>query len=352
MSDYFFNNEETILIKNEKKKKPHDLLDKYGSVEEIEKNAFGVDEYEYMFANTNNLIDEVLEERRSEQYSLSNDTHQKRNKLLSDNDDFLLDGLTLSERQRKAINKLDMVNQLTIIRALREKQGLKNSNYGEKYANNDKNSMIDGDSSSELGHLSAKYESNHNPQVKGYDKNGGYSYGLYQIETRHGTMLDYLKYLKSKPHYRDFANTLINAGGYAGAYNKTDDFVDAWNKLSANKDFNASQYQFILDKKLTPVLRGVKKIRGFDVENRNPVIKQMLYSLATQHGEGNALELIRNAIGNNAEGLNDEDLINRIYDERSDVNRYFANSTKSVRESIKKNRLPRERRDILRALRK
>lgn len=261
-----------------------------------------------------------------------------------------IDDLDISERQRNAIKKLDMANQLTIIRALREGQELKNSNYGEHYAMNDKRTASDSDE--EFGSLSAKYESNNNPRAKGYDKNGGHSYGRYQIETRHGTMLDYIKYLKSKPEYRDFADTLNDAGGYEGAYNKTEDFVTAWDKLSANKEFNASQHQFILDKKLAPVLRGVKKIRGFNVENRDFVIKQMLYSLATQHGEGNALELIRNAIGDNAEDLSDEDLINRIYDERSNVNRYFKRSTPSDRENIKKNRLPRERKDLLRDLRK
>lgn len=62
--------------------------------------------------------------------------------------------------------------------------------------------------------------------------------------------------------------------------------------------------------------------------------------------------MIRNAIGDNAEDLSDEDLINRIYDERSNVNRYFKRSTPSDRENIKKNRLPRERKDLLRDLRK
>lgn len=278
----------------------------------------------------------------------------KRNKQRKNPFDFdselNIDDLDISERQRNAIQKLDMANQLTIIRALREGQELKNSNYGEQYAMNDKRTASDSDE--ELGSLSAKYESNNNPRAKGYDKNGGHSYGRYQIETRHGTMLDYIKYLKSKPEYRDFADTLNDAGGYEGAYNKTEDFVTAWDKLSANRDFNDSQQQFILDKKLAPVLRGVKKIKGFDVENRDFVIKQMLYSLATQHGEGDALKLIKNAIGDNAEDLDDVDLVNRIYDERSDVNKYFASTPKSQRENIRKNRLPRERRYLLRALRK
>lgn len=127
MLDYFSNDKETVLKKNEKKKKLHELLDKYGSVEEIEKNAIGVDGYEYMFANTDNLINEVLEERRSGQSSLSvvqKDTPQKRNTLLPNDDDFSLEGLNLSERQRKAIKNLDMANQLTMIKALQEQQNV------------------------------------------------------------------------------------------------------------------------------------------------------------------------------------------------------------------------------------
>lgn len=38
-------------------------MDRYGSIENIEKNAIGVDGYDYMFADTDNLINEVLEER-------------------------------------------------------------------------------------------------------------------------------------------------------------------------------------------------------------------------------------------------------------------------------------------------
>ena len=39
-------------------------------------------------------------------------------------EDFSLDGLKLSDKQRKAIQNLDMVNQLTVIQALQEQQGV------------------------------------------------------------------------------------------------------------------------------------------------------------------------------------------------------------------------------------
>ena len=42
----------------------------------------------------------------------------------ADDEDFSLEGLSLTYRQRKAIDKLDMNTQLTVIRALREQQGI------------------------------------------------------------------------------------------------------------------------------------------------------------------------------------------------------------------------------------
>lgn len=44
-------------------------MDRYGSIENIEKNTIGVDGYDYMFADTDNLINEVLEERSLRQVS-------------------------------------------------------------------------------------------------------------------------------------------------------------------------------------------------------------------------------------------------------------------------------------------
>lgn len=42
----------------------------------------------------------------------------------ADDEDFSLEGLSLTYRQRKVIDKLDMNTQLTVIKALREQQGI------------------------------------------------------------------------------------------------------------------------------------------------------------------------------------------------------------------------------------
>lgn len=59
--------EQSLLTKKRNKKKLNDLLDKYGSKEGIEQNATPKDSFEYMFANGDELIDEVLEERQKNQ---------------------------------------------------------------------------------------------------------------------------------------------------------------------------------------------------------------------------------------------------------------------------------------------
>jgi len=374
-----------MATKRENKKKLHKLLDKYGSVEEIERSGDLRDNFELDFARIDGALDEVLEERKlgyREPQSSSDDeiktNVKKSNSLLPDDEDFSLEGLRLSDEQRRAIDRLDMTNQLAVIRALREQQGVKkpkpkkeNSEASKseldvlrekvdkanreikvadnEYAGTKSDAEVEKE---EIGSISAKYESNNNPKAVGYDNGGGYSYGKYQIETKHGTMLDYIKYLKTKPEYREYANILNNAGGYKGAKERTKTFKNAWDKLSEDENFDKSQYQFLLDKKLKPLINFTNKIKGFNVEKRHPAIKEMLYSLATQHGNKGSADLLRNAIGMDITNMSDEELVNKVYDERSKVDQYFSRIEKDKRKNIKEKRLPNERATILKLLNK
>lgn len=202
----------------------------------------------------------------------------------------------------------------------------------------------------QLGTLSSKYESLKKPSAIGYDNGGGYSYGIFQIETKHGTMKDYLNYLANNKDYQNFAKQLQDAGGYLGALNKTEYFTKIWQKLAQNNNFNQSQYQFIFNQKFKPLLRNLANINGFNLEKRHPIIKDVLFSLTVQHGQKGALELIKNAVNNNAKDLNDEELINKLYDERSKVDKYLSTLPVEIRNNIKHNRYPNERRDAIKAL--
>jgi hypothetical protein len=50
--------------------------------------------------------------------------------------------------------------------------------------------------------------------------------------------------------------------------------------------------------------------------------------------------------------MSDEELVNKVYDERSKVDQYFSRIEKDKRKNIKEKRLPNERATILKLLNK
>ena len=184
------------------------------------------------------------------------------------------------------------------------------------------------------------------------DKTGGWSYGTYQIATKNGTMNDYLAHLQKHPNYQSYYNTLQQAGGNDAAATGSEQFKNAWADLSNDQNFLQSQQDFIVDKKLNPAIRYVNDIKGLDFDKRSPVVKDVMFSTATQHGEGGARDIFHNALGYDASNLTDEDIINRIYQERSNVGKYFRNSTGNFQNNIKSNRFGPENAKALELLRK
>ena len=197
-----------------------------------------------------------------------------------------------------------------------------------------------------LGTLSGEAESNQGRNMFNncnVDKTGGCSYGTYQIETKKGTMKDYLNYLQRTPNYQDFYSSLQEAGGYEGALSGTDVFKGKWQELSNDTKFLNSQHDFIIESKLTPAVKMLKDIKGLDFDKRSPVVKDVLFSTATQHGQGGASKVFHNALGYDVSNLSDEDIINKIYNERGNTNEYFKSSSQNIRQNLNKNRFSKER---------
>jgi len=208
----------------------------------------------------------------------------------------------------------------------------------------------------QLGTLSALMESNNGKKLWNngkLDKTGGWSYGTYQIATKDGSMNDYLKYLQRNSNYKNYYNALKQAGGYDASLIGSDQFKNAWANLSNDQIFLQSQQDFIIAKKLNPTMRYVNDIKGWNLDSRSPVVRDVLYSTATQHGEGGATWLLHNRFGRNTDisSLSDEDIINHIYDERSNVNRYFRSSDIDTRNNIQK-RFIKEKAKALELLKK
>ena len=211
-----------------------------------------------------------------------------------------------------------------------------------------------------IGTLSGMYEANHNPATIGKDNAGGPSYGMYQIATTTGTMNKYINYLSVHPEYRKYANTLNMAGGDLAAREKMQSFVNAWINLSKDNDFNESQYNFIIDTHLNPLINSIEEKDILNLNNRHPVVKDALYSISVQHGKAplivnNALHNIKEMYGKNSVNIDDAIILKSLYDSRKNYvqslpeSQYLGDGkiTKQEKINIINKRYPKELQDAL-----
>ena len=200
-----------------------------------------------------------------------------------------------------------------------------------------------------LGKLSERFESNGKPGAIGFDNVGGFSYGLYQIAANPGTMDAFLDFLAE--NHPDMAQALQDAGGPAGARAGTPEFKDSWKALAAGSpaDFTQAQHDFI--EKTHYAVHARKLLQNFslDLDQRSHALRDVVWSMAVQHGNGTQ-KIFENAlVGLDASDLSDEDLIRALYQERSKVDKYFAHSGDAVKQAVKA-RYQQEVQDALKML--
>ena len=182
-----------------------------------------------------------------------------------------------------------------------------------------------------LGHLSARFESNGHPDAIGFDAKGGFSYGAYQIATRTDTMTTFLAYLKT--HLPAMHIALLAAGGAVAADAGSDAFKKAWGDLARDASFGQAQHDFIRDTHYQPFVRKLKADLGLEADARSPALRDVLWSVAVQHGADNTI--VQTALaGRAASSLDDKALILAIYSERSKVKVYFPSSTLQVQAAV------------------
>ena len=170
-----------------------------------------------------------------------------------------------------------------------------------------------------LGTLSGLSESGHDPAAIGKDNAGGPSYGAYQIATYTGTMNKYLNFIKNNPQYKKFYDALEKAGGNKAATLKDPNFVNEWKALSQNDNFNNSQYNFIINTHLQPLLNSVQNKELLNIDSRHPVVKDALYSMSVQHRK--AAQIVNNTLEELQKKnikIDDATLLKALYKKRAD----------------------------------
>lgn len=138
-------------------------------------------------------------------------------------------------------------------------------------------------------------------------------------------------------------------GALKGKKAGTDAFDKAWKAEAAKnpEKFAQAQHEYIKRTHYDPAVTAVKQATGVDVRNYPRAVQDVLWSTAVQHGVGGAKNVFKNA--GIKPGMSAKEIINRVYDERSKVDKYFASSSSQIKQSVK-NRFAQERKDALRML--
>jgi hypothetical protein len=194
-----------------------------------------------------------------------------------------------------------------------------------------------------LGVLSARFESgNRDIEAIGYDRQGGTSYGKYQLSSRAGSMERFIRFLETKAP--DWAARL-QAAGPADTGSTEGVMPEAWKDIAAEDPvkFGNLQHAFIRRDYYNPARDMIQETTGLDFNEAPVALQEVLWSTAVQHGPTGATRIFTRAVDRFLTGndfnQNSHDLIEDIFDLRS---RQFGSSTTEVQNAVK-NRFTQEK---------
>lgn len=161
-----------------------------------------------------------------------------------------------------------------------------------------------------LGKLSEKYESGgRGPGTVSTGKGdpGGVSYGTYQLASKVGRADDFVK--KYYPNE------------FKGLKGGSEEFTKAWKALAEKdpKALHANEHAYIKETHYDPQARKLQKELELDVAKRSAALRDVVWSVAVQHGPNSGLivtavtPLLKNA---KLADVTDESIIRAVYAER------------------------------------
>ncbi|WP_157692922.1 WXG100 family type VII secretion target [Pedococcus dokdonensis] len=197
----------------------------------------------------------------------------------------------------------------------------------------------------DLGSLSRRYESSGNPGTvsTGRGDNGGVSYGTYQLSSRTGSASEFVTWLRRE--HPEYAERLGDARPGSAAFSR------AWRETAAADatEFGQIQHEYIQYSHYEPQRVAVERaLPGLNLEGRDPVVRDVLWSTAVQHRGATDDIFTRAVAGRDVSTLSDADLVRAVYAERGrdDGMAYFRSSSPAVRRGVV-NRFGHEQADAL-----
>lgn len=192
-----------------------------------------------------------------------------------------------------------------------------------------------------LGKTSKQYESGRSGAATistGRGDHGGVSYGSYQLSTKAGTLKEFLD--KTNNYHHEFD----------GLVPKTKAFNEKWVALANNDPaFGKAQHDFVAASHYEPQMEELRKA-GYDFSERGKAIQDMVWSTAVQY-RAKTVRVVRRAeeeSGLDFQTATDKEIISAVQDsKRRHVNADFRSSSPAVQNSIKNNRIPDEKANLL-----
>ena len=178
----------------------------------------------------------------------------------------------------------------------------------------------------DLGSLSRRYESNGDPGTVSHGRGdrGGVSYGTYQLSSTMGSASEFRTWLRRE--HPDLAAQLGNAAPGTPAFSR------AWRDISAanREQWGQIQHDYIQFSHYDPQVTAVERaLPGINLEGRDPVVRDVLWSTAVQHRAATDNIFLRAVGDRDITTMSDADLVRAVYDERGRDNgaAYFSRSS-------------------------
>lgn len=126
--------------------------------------------------------------------------------------------------------------------------------------------------------------------------------------------------MAESPYAKQFAGIPFNSA----------QFQQKWKEI-AQKDpqgFADAQHKYIEKTHLSPIISRLSQ-KGIDVNSLSPIVKDVMWSTAVQHGPGT--KIIEQAM---ATAKDEQDFIKKVYQLRWNGGAGFASSTPAVQKSV------------------
>jgi len=194
----------------------------------------------------------------------------------------------------------------------------------------------------EMGKLSAQFESGRDGiAAVGYDRNGGTSYGKYQVSSRAGSLGDFLDFLDSEAP--ELSKRLRSAGpGNTGS--RKGAMPDVWRAIANEQPerFEELQEAFVRESHYKPAVEAIAQRTSLDADKLSTAMREVIWSTAVQHGPTGAARIFARAddmSGSPNDPGYERKLISNVYKVRAGQ---FGSSTSEVQAAVQ-NRFRQER---------